>query len=109
MFMHARGKMFDWLERNERDNSDCGRGSPSRISPATTCSVKIFWPFMSTCWHPETPDCSGTIAFMWFIARAAMTISAIRRFPPTTRQRRRQSLSRYRQPGHRPQNGKGKA
>jgi len=28
MFMHARGKMFDWLQRNERDNSDCGRGSP---------------------------------------------------------------------------------
>jgi len=28
MFQHARGKMFDWLQRNERDNSDCGRGSP---------------------------------------------------------------------------------
>ena len=28
MFMHARGRMFDWLQRNERDNSDCGRGSP---------------------------------------------------------------------------------
>ena len=28
MFMHARGKMFDWLKRNERDNSDCGLGSP---------------------------------------------------------------------------------
>ena len=28
MFMHARGKMHDWLQRNERDNSDCGRGSP---------------------------------------------------------------------------------
>jgi cytosine/adenosine deaminase-related metal-dependent hydrolase len=28
MFMHARGKMFDWLHRNERDNSDCGLGSP---------------------------------------------------------------------------------
>jgi cytosine/adenosine deaminase-related metal-dependent hydrolase len=28
MFMHARGKMFDWLQRNERDNSDCGLGSP---------------------------------------------------------------------------------
>jgi cytosine/adenosine deaminase-related metal-dependent hydrolase len=28
MFAHARGKMFDWLKRNERDISDCGLGSP---------------------------------------------------------------------------------
>ena len=28
MFQHARGKMYDWLGRNGRDNSDCGRGSP---------------------------------------------------------------------------------
>jgi len=28
MFMHARGKMHDWLKRNARDNSDCGHGSP---------------------------------------------------------------------------------
>ncbi len=28
MFMQARGKMFDWLQRNGRDNSDCGLGSP---------------------------------------------------------------------------------
>jgi cytosine/adenosine deaminase-related metal-dependent hydrolase len=28
MFQHARGKMHDWLKRNERDNSDCGLGSP---------------------------------------------------------------------------------
>jgi aminodeoxyfutalosine deaminase len=28
MFQNARGKMFDWLARNGRDNSDCGRGSP---------------------------------------------------------------------------------
>lgn len=28
MFAHARGKMFDWLKRNGRDMSDCGRGSP---------------------------------------------------------------------------------
>lgn len=28
MFRHARGKMFDWMKRNERDNSDCGLGSP---------------------------------------------------------------------------------
>jgi cytosine/adenosine deaminase-related metal-dependent hydrolase len=28
MFMHARGKMFDWLKRNGRDDSDCGLGSP---------------------------------------------------------------------------------
>lgn len=28
MFMHARGKMHDWLKRNDRDNSDCGQGSP---------------------------------------------------------------------------------
>ncbi len=28
MFRHARGKMFDWLKRNERNNTDCGLGSP---------------------------------------------------------------------------------
>ena len=28
MFAHARGPMYDWLKRNERDNSDCGKGSP---------------------------------------------------------------------------------
>jgi len=28
MFSHARGEMFDWLQRNERDMSDCGLGSP---------------------------------------------------------------------------------
>ena len=28
MFMSARGQMFDWLRRNERDMSDCGLGSP---------------------------------------------------------------------------------
>jgi cytosine/adenosine deaminase-related metal-dependent hydrolase len=28
MFMHARGEMFHWLQRNDRDQSDCGLGSP---------------------------------------------------------------------------------
>jgi cytosine/adenosine deaminase-related metal-dependent hydrolase len=28
MFMHARGGMHDWLQRNARDMSDCGLGSP---------------------------------------------------------------------------------
>jgi cytosine/adenosine deaminase-related metal-dependent hydrolase len=28
MFQHARGAMHNWLKRNERDNSDCGLGSP---------------------------------------------------------------------------------
>ena len=28
MFSHARAEMFDWLQRNERDMSDCGLGSP---------------------------------------------------------------------------------
>ncbi|MBI3853071.1 MAG: amidohydrolase family protein [Verrucomicrobia bacterium] len=28
MFMHARGEMFDWLRRNQRDMSDCGGVSP---------------------------------------------------------------------------------
>jgi aminodeoxyfutalosine deaminase len=28
MFSERRGPMFDWLRRNERDMSDCGRGSP---------------------------------------------------------------------------------
>lgn len=28
MFVHARGEMFEWLRRNERDMADCGRGTP---------------------------------------------------------------------------------
>ena len=28
MFTHAGGAMHDWLKRNERDNADCGLGSP---------------------------------------------------------------------------------
>ena len=28
MFQNAHGEMHDWLKRNERDNSDCGLGSP---------------------------------------------------------------------------------
>jgi cytosine/adenosine deaminase-related metal-dependent hydrolase len=28
MFLRGKGKMFGWLQRNERDNSDCGLGSP---------------------------------------------------------------------------------
>ena len=28
MFTHASGSMFEWLQRNERDMSDCGLGSP---------------------------------------------------------------------------------
>jgi cytosine/adenosine deaminase-related metal-dependent hydrolase len=28
MFMHGQGEMHDWLERNDRNNSDCGLGSP---------------------------------------------------------------------------------
>ena len=28
MFMHARGEMFNWMQRNDRDMSDCGLGSP---------------------------------------------------------------------------------
>ncbi len=30
MFCDARGEMFEWLQRNERDLSDCGHGSPVR-------------------------------------------------------------------------------
>jgi cytosine/adenosine deaminase-related metal-dependent hydrolase len=28
MFMQARGELFNWLQKNERDPSDCGVGSP---------------------------------------------------------------------------------
>ena len=31
MFRHARGEMFKWLQRNERDMSDCGSASPVRL------------------------------------------------------------------------------
>jgi len=28
MFQHARGAMYEWMQRNERDATDCGLGSP---------------------------------------------------------------------------------
>jgi cytosine/adenosine deaminase-related metal-dependent hydrolase len=28
MFTHARGPMYDWIARNQRDMADCGRGTP---------------------------------------------------------------------------------
>ena len=28
MFQNAAGRMHDWLKRNQRDNADCGQGSP---------------------------------------------------------------------------------
>ena len=30
MFVHARGEIYDWLRRNERNMDDCGLGSPVR-------------------------------------------------------------------------------
>lgn len=30
MFMRGRGDLFDWLQRNQRDMTDCGLGSPVR-------------------------------------------------------------------------------
>lgn len=37
MFRHARGAMFDWLRRNERDMSDCGGVSP--VQHAERCGL----------------------------------------------------------------------
>lgn len=37
MFRHARGEMFDWLRRNERDMSDCGGVSP--VQHAERCGL----------------------------------------------------------------------
>ena len=37
MFSKRRGAMYDWLRRNERDLSDCGRGSP--IKHADRCGA----------------------------------------------------------------------
>ena len=59
MFQHARGEMHDWLQRNERDNSDCGLGSPSRISPAKNCSAKMCWPSTPTVSRAAMPRCSA--------------------------------------------------
>jgi cytosine/adenosine deaminase-related metal-dependent hydrolase len=30
MFVHRRGALFDWL-KTQRDNSDCGHGSPVQV------------------------------------------------------------------------------
>jgi cytosine/adenosine deaminase-related metal-dependent hydrolase len=37
MFRHARGDMFEWLRRNERDMSDCGGVSP--VQHAARCGL----------------------------------------------------------------------
>lgn len=37
MFRHARGEMFEWLRRNERDMSDCGGVSP--VQHAERCGL----------------------------------------------------------------------
>ncbi|HWD91661.1 MAG TPA: amidohydrolase family protein [Verrucomicrobiae bacterium] len=37
MFMKGSGVMFDWLRRNDRDMSDCGRGSP--VAHLDRCDV----------------------------------------------------------------------
>lgn len=37
MFTNRRGVMYEWLRRNERDMSDCGRGSP--VQHADRCGV----------------------------------------------------------------------
>jgi len=37
MFTHARGPMYDWLKRNQRDMSDCGGGSP--VAHLAACGV----------------------------------------------------------------------
>jgi len=40
MFQNARGVMFDWLARNQRDQSIAASARPPPISPAMICSVK---------------------------------------------------------------------
>lgn len=37
MFLHARGPMYDWLKRNERNMVDCGLGSPVQHLERTGC------------------------------------------------------------------------
>jgi cytosine/adenosine deaminase-related metal-dependent hydrolase len=36
MFLHGRGEMFDWLQRGERDMSDCGKLSPVQHAARAT-------------------------------------------------------------------------
>ena len=52
MFAHARGKMFDWLRRNERDNSDCGLGSPVRHLDRAGLLGKNFLAVHANCLAP---------------------------------------------------------
>jgi hypothetical protein len=110
MFAHARGDMHDWLKRNERDNSDCGLGSPvETFRPPQGCSAKISSPSTSTCLaRGDAKLCSAKTKPTSSIARAATIIFGIRRFARTPRQRRRQPLPRHRQPRHHAQNRKTK-
>jgi aminodeoxyfutalosine deaminase len=102
MFTHARGKMFDWLKRNERDNSDCGLGSPVKhlarnkmlgenlLAIHVNCLARGDAAARQTPRDPRRPLPAQPRLF------SPSAISA-----RTPRQRRRQPLPRHRQPRHR--------
>lgn len=55
MFMYRRGPMFDWLQR-ERDNSDCGLGSPiQHLSRQGLLSPRFLAVHANYLWHGDAP------------------------------------------------------
>lgn len=52
MFRHARGELFDWLRRNERDMTDCGRGSPVQSVAGTGLLGRTFLAAHVNCLAP---------------------------------------------------------
>ena len=80
MFMDARGRMFDWLQRNDRDRSDCGRGSPVAHLARNDMLGENLLAVHVNLLAPGDTDCWPLIKSMSFIARAATIISAIRHF-----------------------------
>ena len=109
MFTSARGEMFDWLQRNGRDISDCGLGSPVAHLARAGLLGENFLAIHVNCLAPGDAELLGRRR------RARRPLPAQPRlFPPSAvsaraaRRRRSQSLSRHRQPCDRPQNGKEK-
>ena len=59
MFQHARGPMFDWLRQSQRDNSDCGRGSPVQHLARAVALGKNFLAVHVNCLAPGDAQLLG--------------------------------------------------
>ena len=109
MFKRARGKMFDWLKRNERDNSDCGLGSPvQHLARNKMLGENFLAVHVNYLARKRRPAAWQNRKSTSSIARAAMIISGIAISARKPRQGQSQHLSRHGQPCDRQKSGKQK-